>query len=132
MMIGGTTRAAVSPAATPSLARAIRQRGDRLGQQVDRGPVLDLGAEGRGAEDERDEREDGADHERIEDLGGVVPSAAEADEQPDQDRQAASRTMSRVRRRPSRPRSVTATSAPNAVIGGPGSRTRSRGSRRSA
>ena len=44
----------------------------------------------------------------------------------------ARRAMSRIRRRPSRPRSVTTTSAVKAVIGGPGSQRRSRASRRSA
>ena len=66
----GTTIAAVSPAATRIFDRAIRQRGDRLDDQVDGGPVVDLRADGRRPDDQRDERHDRPDDERVEDPIG--------------------------------------------------------------
>ena len=86
-MIGGTTRAAVEPRGDPELGQGGPPARDRFRQQVDGGPVLDLGADRRRADDERDEREHGPDHQRVEDLGGVVATAAEADQEADQDRQ---------------------------------------------
>ena len=75
-MTAGTMSAAVRPAATMSLASAIFQRGDRLDHQVDRRAVLELGADGGGAEDQRDERQDRPDDERVEDPVGVRTAAA--------------------------------------------------------
>ena len=42
---------------------------DRLDDQVDGGAVVDLGADGRGPDDERDERHHRPDDERVEDRG---------------------------------------------------------------
>ena len=80
-MTGGTTRTTVSPAATATLASAVSQLGDRLDQQEDRGAVVDLRTDGRGADDQRDEREHGPDDQGVEDPGGIGAAAAEADEQ---------------------------------------------------
>ena len=59
--------------------------GDRLDHQVDRRPVLDLGADRPGAADQGDQRHDQAHHERVEDAVGVGPAATDPDEQGDQD-----------------------------------------------
>ena len=72
----------------PGRDRELGQRrppaGDGLREEEDDRAILDLGADGRRAEDERDERQHGPDHERVEDLGRIAASAAEADEQSDQ------------------------------------------------
>ena len=65
----GTTRSGGQPGRDEDLGQGDPPARDRLGQEVDGGPVVDLGAERGRPEDERDERQDGPDDERVEDAG---------------------------------------------------------------
>ena len=83
----GTTRAAVRPDRHDRLGQDDPPAGDRLDHQVDGRAVLDLRADDRGADDERDERHHEAHDQRVEHAIRVRPPTADADEQGDQDRQ---------------------------------------------
>ena len=121
MRMAGTMSAAVRPAATIILARAICQRGDGLDHEVDRGAVLDLGAERGRAHDECHQRHDRPDDEGIEHAIAFGCPPVTRTRRAMRTGRPASRTSRSRRRRLSRPRSVTATIAPMTVIGAPGS-----------
>ena len=59
---------------------------DRLDEQIDGGPVVELRSEHAGPEHERDERQHGRDHQRIEQAGGQARAVGRSPADPDDSR----------------------------------------------
>ena len=68
--VDGTTRAIVIAGGHRGLRQHDPPALDRLDQQVDGRPVVELGSEHAGPEHERDERQHGRDQQRVEQAGG--------------------------------------------------------------